>query len=181
MTSFNEPIQPVGYMAPPTQGDSTFGGGGMPTPPTAQPGMNTMAVLALVFAFVFSPLGVVFGVLGRRQIGRTGERGKGLATAGLVLGAVFTLLGILLGVLVGVLASNATSSVSRSTVESRISSQMEATAGTRPDSVSCATDLAATVGATDACTVVVGGTSLPVGVVVTSVDGSTVKFNINNG
>lgn len=52
-----------------------------PVPPT-----NTMAILALVFAFVFAPLGIVFGIIGRRQINRTGEGGRGLATAGLVIG-----------------------------------------------------------------------------------------------
>lgn len=51
---------------------------------------NTMAVLALVFAFVFAPLGIVFGVIGRRQVNETGQEGHGLATAGLILGALFT-------------------------------------------------------------------------------------------
>jgi hypothetical protein len=50
---------------------------------------NTMAILALVFAFVFWPLGIVFGHLARRQIRRTGEAGAGLATAGLVISYLF--------------------------------------------------------------------------------------------
>lgn len=58
-------------------------------------GTNTMAILALVFAFVFSPLGIVFGVVARKQIRRTGEGGAGLAKAGLVLGIVFTVLSVL--------------------------------------------------------------------------------------
>lgn len=169
MTSSNEPGQPVGYMTPPTF-----------TSPAAQPGLNTMAVLALVFAFVFSPLGVVFGVVGRRQISRTGERGKGLATAGLVLSVVFVLLGIALGVLVAN-SSNSSSSVSKSALESQVSTQYEATVGTRPDSVSCATDLAATVGATDTCTITASGTTLPVRLEVTSVVDKTVKFDIKAG
>lgn len=56
---------------------------------------NTMAILALVFAFVFSPLAIAFGVVARKQIARTGEGGSGLATAGLVLGIVFTVLSLL--------------------------------------------------------------------------------------
>lgn len=82
---------PPGYLAGP--------------PPT-----NTMAVLALVFAFVFAPLGIVFGIIGRRQIDQSGESGRGLATAGLVLGIIFTALAVLSVVLLvvafGVLVTN---------------------------------------------------------------------------
>lgn len=56
---------------------------------------NTMAILAIIFAFVFSPLGIVFGHLGRSQIRRTGEQGSGLALAGLILGYIFTSISVL--------------------------------------------------------------------------------------
>jgi hypothetical protein len=49
---------------------------------------NTVAILSLVFAFVFAPLGIVFGHVARNQIRRTGEQGSGLATAGLWLGYI---------------------------------------------------------------------------------------------
>jgi hypothetical protein len=49
-----------------------------------------MAILALVFAFVFSPLAIVFGHMAKKQIRESGEDGDGLATAGLVLGYIFT-------------------------------------------------------------------------------------------
>lgn len=49
---------------------------------------NTFAILSLVFAFVVSVLGVVFGHIARNQIRRTGEDGYGLATAGMVIGYV---------------------------------------------------------------------------------------------
>ncbi len=62
--------------------------------PAVQQGTNTMAILALVFAFVFAPLGIVFGVIGRKQIRETGQSGSGLATAGLVLGIIFTVLSV---------------------------------------------------------------------------------------
>jgi len=61
-------------------------------PPPPARGTNTMAILALVFAFVFAPLGIVFGIMARNQIARTGEEGEALALAGLIVGAVFTLL-----------------------------------------------------------------------------------------
>ena len=54
-----------------------------------------MAIMAIVFAFVFSPLGIVFGIIARKQIARTGEEGDGLALAGLIVGAVFTAIMVL--------------------------------------------------------------------------------------
>jgi MFS family permease len=48
------------------------------------------AILALVLAFVFAPLGIVFGVLGRREIDASEGRktGRALATAGMWVGIV---------------------------------------------------------------------------------------------
>ncbi len=51
---------------------------------------NTMAILALVFVFVFSPLAIVFGHIARKQISQTGEQGSGLATGGLIGGYILT-------------------------------------------------------------------------------------------
>ncbi len=67
-------------------------------PPYGRPPIrstNTMAVLAIVFAFVFAPLGIVFGVMARNQIQQTGEDGAGLALAGIIVGAVATALSVL--------------------------------------------------------------------------------------
>ena len=59
-------------------------------PAYAAPPTNTMAILALVMAFVFCPLGIVFGIMARNQIKRTGEGGDGLALAGIIIGGIFT-------------------------------------------------------------------------------------------
>jgi hypothetical protein len=64
-------------------------------PPQQVRGTNVMSILSLVFAFVFAPLGIVFGHIAKKQIRRTGEGGSGLATAGLVLGYIFAVLWIL--------------------------------------------------------------------------------------
>jgi uncharacterized protein DUF4190 len=47
---------------------------------------NGMAIAALILVFVFFPLGIIFGHVARGQIRRTGESGKGLATAALIIG-----------------------------------------------------------------------------------------------
>lgn len=54
-----------------------------------------MAILSLVFAFVFAPVGIVLGHIAKKQLKQTGEQGDGLATAGLVLSYVFTGLAVL--------------------------------------------------------------------------------------
>lgn len=59
-------------------------------PPPRQ--TNTLAIAALVCAFVFAPLGIVFGHLSLSQIKKSGEEGRGLAIAGLVIGYLVTVL-----------------------------------------------------------------------------------------
>jgi uncharacterized membrane protein len=55
-----------------------------------------MAILALVFAFVFAPVGLGLGIAARRQIRQTGEEGDGLALAGIIVGGIFTALFVLM-------------------------------------------------------------------------------------
>ena len=57
---------------------------------------NTMAILALVMAFVFAPAGLVLGIVARKQIRRTGEDGDGLALAGIIAGGIFTAIFVLI-------------------------------------------------------------------------------------
>ena len=59
------------------------------------PPTNTLAILALVMAFVFSPVGLVLGVVARRQIRETHEQGDGLALAGIIVGGIGTALAVL--------------------------------------------------------------------------------------
>ena len=71
-----------------------------PTPYTAPPAgagarTNTLAIIALIAAFVVAPVGIVLGFIAQGQIKQTGEAGAGLAKAGIILGIVFTILYIL--------------------------------------------------------------------------------------
>lgn len=49
---------------------------------------NTLAILALIFGLLGGWLGIVFGHIALSQIKRTGEQGRGMAIAGLVLGYI---------------------------------------------------------------------------------------------
>ncbi|SCL18338.1 protein of unknown function [Micromonospora rhizosphaerae] len=77
------PQPPYGQYGPPGEGPRP---GGTP---------NVLAILSLVFAFVFAPAGIVLGHLAKRQIRQTGEGGDQLATWGLVLSYIFTAIGLL--------------------------------------------------------------------------------------
>jgi Domain of unknown function (DUF4190) len=66
---------------------------------------------ALIFAFVLSPLGLVFGFVAKSQIKRTGESGDGLALAGIIIGGLFTALYVVLIVFWFILAAAIVSSV----------------------------------------------------------------------
>ncbi|WP_220036624.1 DUF4190 domain-containing protein [Curtobacterium sp. MCBD17_008] len=48
--------------------------------------LNTLSVVGFVLAFVANVVGLVVSVIALVQIGRTGERGRGLAIAGIVVG-----------------------------------------------------------------------------------------------
>ena len=73
-----------------------YGQGGPGFPPAGPQKTNTMAILGLVFAFLFQPLGIVFSAIGLSQIKKTGEKGRGLALSGLILSIVFMILGVVL-------------------------------------------------------------------------------------
>ena len=49
---------------------------------------NTLAIVTLIVSLVFSPLAIPLGRIAMAQIERTGEQGRGLAIAGLVIGCI---------------------------------------------------------------------------------------------
>ena len=74
-----------------------------PTPytaPAAPAGKtNTLAIIALIGAFVFPLAGIICGHIALGQIKKTGEAGQGLALWGTILGYVFTIVYILIFVM----------------------------------------------------------------------------------
>lgn len=75
-----------------------------PTPPAAAPvgpRTNTLAIIALIAAFVIAPAGIIIGFIAKGQIKQSGEAGSGLATAGIVIGFIVTALYII-GIIVSI-------------------------------------------------------------------------------
>ncbi|MBX3089526.1 MAG: DUF4190 domain-containing protein [Cryobacterium sp.] len=63
--------------------------------PAAKP-TNTLAIIALIGAFVLAPVGIICGHIALGQIKKTGEGGQPLALWGMILGYVFTALWLLI-------------------------------------------------------------------------------------
>jgi hypothetical protein len=93
---------PVTYGAQ-TGGFSGFSGSsGPPVAPFGAPpprgDYNTLAVLSPIFGVLVPPAGVALGHLALPQINRSGERGRGAAIAGLVIGYLMCVLLVVGGV-----------------------------------------------------------------------------------
>jgi uncharacterized membrane protein YccF (DUF307 family) len=76
------PVTPAPYQQAP-YGQTPYGQPVYAAPASAA--TNTMAILSLVFAFVFAPVGIILGHIAKKQLRETGEQGEGLATAGLII------------------------------------------------------------------------------------------------
>ena len=87
------PPPPYGSYPPPPSGYAGYYGYPQPRP------TNSLAIVSLVCAFLFAPLGIIFGHISLSQIRKTGEEGRGLAIAGLVISYLITVLTILVVVL----------------------------------------------------------------------------------
>jgi ABC-type spermidine/putrescine transport system permease subunit II len=104
----NEPNPPSAYdpPAPPAYSSPAPAYGAAPAAPQAytaggygapagQDKWNVLAIVSLVSAFFISLAAVICGHIALGQIKRTGEKGRGLAIAGLVLGYLGLLAGII--------------------------------------------------------------------------------------
>ncbi len=75
-----------------------------------RPGYNTLAIVGFILAFFVSLVGAILGFVALSQIKRTGEQGRGLAIAAIIIGLVEIVLGIVVAIIViaslGVAAAN---------------------------------------------------------------------------
>ncbi|MCI0155578.1 DUF4190 domain-containing protein [Leifsonia shinshuensis] len=63
-------------------------------------GYNTMSIVAFILAFFVSIVGIILGFVALSQIKRTGEQGRGLALAAVIIGFVEVAIGILVTIFV---------------------------------------------------------------------------------
>jgi hypothetical protein len=56
---------------------------------------NILAIVGFILAFVFNIVGVILSFIALSQIKRTGEKGHGLALAGVIIGLASIVLGII--------------------------------------------------------------------------------------
>jgi len=57
---------------------------------------NPLAILSFIFAVIFFPIGLILGVIAIIKIKKTGEKGKGLAIAGIIISIILPLLSFIL-------------------------------------------------------------------------------------
>jgi peptidyl-prolyl cis-trans isomerase B (cyclophilin B) len=101
------PPPPYGEYPPTPPGPAPGPGGYSPYyPPYPQPpNTNGLAIASLICAFLFFPLGIVFGHMSLSQIRKNNEGGHGLAIAGLVISYVVAVLTVVAVVATVVFAS----------------------------------------------------------------------------
>lgn len=75
-----------------------------PAPASAK--TNGLAIAALVSSFFISLLGIILGHIALNQIKTTGEGGRGLAIAALVIGYASIAVALIAFVVIGVAAAN---------------------------------------------------------------------------
>jgi uncharacterized protein YacL len=98
MTDPNQPYgttPPAYQQAPAYSAAQGYNGYGQP----ASERYNVLAIVSLVSAFFVSLAAVITGHIALTQIKRTGEKGRGLAIAGLVLGYLGLISGLIAGVI----------------------------------------------------------------------------------
>lgn len=79
---------------PPSPGVPMYAGAAaVPSPVDYANRTNVVAIFAIVLGFVVPIGGIIAGAVGLAQVKRTGEKGRGLAITGIVVGSVMTVLG----------------------------------------------------------------------------------------
>lgn len=108
MTDPNLPEQPTGAVPPTPPAAPAAPAYGTPPAAPAAPAYaapaygapastktNVLAIVSLVSAFFISLVAVITGHIALSQIKKTGEQGRGLAIAGLILGYIGLVVGII--------------------------------------------------------------------------------------
>ena len=68
--------------------------------PVATQKFNVLAIVGFVLSLFLSIIGAILGVIALVQIKRTGQRGRGLALAAIIIGVVFFIIGVIVDITV---------------------------------------------------------------------------------
>ena len=82
-----QPMPPQGY------------GPQQPTPPPQTASTNGMAIASLVCAFLIPIVGLILGIISLGKIKTSGEGGRGLAMAGIIISSIGMVLGLIFVIL----------------------------------------------------------------------------------
>jgi hypothetical protein len=117
MTDPNDPNRPDVPPPPPAPPAPAYGSApaydaGTPSYAAAPASQktNVLAIVSLVSAFFISIVGIITGHIALSQIKKTGEQGRGLAIAGLIIGYVGLVIGIIVAIVWFVIIGAAISS-----------------------------------------------------------------------
>lgn len=106
---------PPAAWGPPPAGLGYTGPGYEQPGPPRPPGSNGMAIASLIFGIIgWVLLSVPFGIAALGRIRRTGQDGRGLAIAGLVLSAFWTVVFVVLAVIIAAQPNSTTGSGAQS-------------------------------------------------------------------
>ena len=74
----------------------------------AAPKTNVLAIVSLVISILgFNIIAIILGAIALNQIKKTGENGRGLALAGVIIGAISLVIGIIIVIAsVAIIAAN---------------------------------------------------------------------------
>lgn len=101
------PPPPPAQPAPSYDSAPAYGAGTPSYGAPASQKTNVLAIVSLVSSFFISIVGIITGHIALSQIKKTGEQGRGLAIAGLIIGYVGLLAGIIALIFVFVVAGAA--------------------------------------------------------------------------
>ena len=73
---------------------------------------NVLAIVALVLSILsFNIIAVILGIIALSQIKKTGESGRGLAIAGIIIGAIGVIFWIIIFIVIGIAAATGNATV----------------------------------------------------------------------
>ena len=97
-TQYTQPGQPAGYPYPPqgASGQQYPPQGAYYYPAPVNQRWNALCIAGFALSFLFAPVGLILSIVALVQINKSHEKSKGMAIAGIVIGALGTIISIVI-------------------------------------------------------------------------------------